>query len=102
LTVTIAAADRALRVCVADDGPGIASENLEKIFEPFFTTKGEKGTGVGLWVTRSIIEDIGGGIEVTSSTRPGRSGTSFTVTIPWAQSRANGDDGQRLPKASAG
>jgi len=102
LTVTIAAADRALRVCVADDGPGIASENLEKIFEPFFTTKGEKGTGVGLWVTRSIIEDIGGRIEVTSSTRPGRSGTSFTVTIPWAQSRANGDEGQRLPKASAG
>ena len=102
LTVTIAAADRAFRVCVADDGPGIASENLEKIFEPFFTTKGEKGTGVGLWVTRSIIEDIGGHIEVISSTRPGRSGTSFTVTIPWAQSRANGDEGQRLPKASAG
>ena len=102
LTITISGADRAFRVCVADDGPGIASENLEKIFEPFFTTKGEKGTGVGLWVTRSIVEDIGGRIEVSSSTRPGRSGTSFTVAIPWAQSRANGDEAKRLPRASAG
>jgi len=102
LTVTISGADRAFHVCVADNGPGIASENLEKIFEPFFTTKGEKGTGVGLWVTRSIVEDIGGRIEVSSSTRPGRSGTSFTVTIPWEQSRANGDEAQRMPKASAG
>jgi len=102
LTITISGAERAFSVCVADDGPGIPFENLEKIFEPFFTTKGEKGTGVGLWVTRSIVEDLGGRIEVTSSTRPGRSGTSFTVMLPWAHSRANGDEEPRLPKASAG
>jgi len=102
LTLTISGADSAFRVCVADDGPGIAPEHLEKVFAPFFTTKGEKGTGVGLWVTRGIVEDMGGQIEVSSSTRPGRSGTSFTITLPRPQARANGDEAPRLPKASAG
>jgi len=102
LTLTISGADSAFRVCVADDGRGIATEHLEKVFAPFFTTKGEKGTGVGLWVTRGIVEDMGGQIEVSSSTRPGRSGTSFTVILPSAQARANGDEEPRLPKASAG
>ena len=101
LTVGISEIGNSFRVTVADTGPGIAPENLEKIFEAFFTTKGEKGTGVGLWVTRGIIEDLGGRVEVSSSTRPGRSGTSFTVTLPRAQSRANGE-GTRLPRASNG
>jgi PAS domain S-box-containing protein len=102
LSVSISGVDGEFRVCVADDGPGITSENLERIFEPFFTTKGEKGTGVGLWVTRGIVEEMGGRIDVASSTRPGRSGTAFTVTLPSPQARANGDDQVRLPKASAG
>ena len=102
LALTITSADGAFRVCVADDGPGIAPEHLEKVFAPFFTTKGEKGTGVGLWVTRGIIDDMGGRIEVSSSTRPGRSGTAFTITLPSAQARAAGDEASRLPKASAG
>jgi len=102
LTLTISGADSAFRVCVADDGPGIAPEHLEKVFAPFFTTKGEKGTGVGLWVTRGIIEDMRGQIEVSSSMRPGRSGTAFTITLPSVQARANGDEEPRLPKASNG
>ncbi len=103
LTLTISGAGSAFRVCVADDGPGIASENLEKIFEPFFTTKGEKGTGVGLWVTRTIVEDMGGRIDVSSSTRPGRSGTSFTVTLPRAQSQMSGEAEPDFPQqANAG
>ncbi len=103
LTVTISGADSAFRVCVADDGPGIPSENLEKIFQPFFTTKGEKGTGVGLWVTRSIVEDMGGQIEVSSSTRPGRSGTSFTVTLPRAQGQMSREAEPDFPRqANAG
>ena len=87
LTVTISSANDSFHACVADNGAGIAQENLEKIFEPFFTTKGEKGTGVGLWVTRRIVEEMGGRIDVSSSTRPGRSGTSFTVTLPRAQGK---------------
>ncbi len=103
LSVTISGAENALRVCVADDGPGIAPEHLEKIFEPFFTTKGEKGTGVGLWVTRGIVEDMGGRIEVSSLTRPGRSGTSFTVTLPRAQGQMSGEAEPDFPRqANAG
>lgn len=67
-------------VKVADDGPGIPSENLEKLFTPFFTTKpAGKGTGLGLSVCDSIIRRHGGRIEVTSEV--GR-GTVFTVVIP--------------------
>jgi len=102
LTLSISSTDGGFSVRVADDGPGIAPEHLEKVFAPFFTTKGEKGTGVGLWVTRNIIEDIGGRIEVSSSTRPGRSGTCFTVTLPRGHGRANGGEERALPKASAG
>ena len=86
LSLRISSRQSGFQVEIADDGPGIPPENLEKIFEPFFTTKGEKGTGVGLWVTRRIVEDLGGSIEVSSSIRSGRSGTRFVVTLP---SRAN-------------
>jgi protein-histidine pros-kinase len=103
LTLTISAANGGFRVCVADDGPGIPSENLEKIFEPFFSTKGEKGTGVGLWVTRSIVEDMGGRIEVSTSTRPGSTGTSFTVTLPRAMGEISTEAEPDIPReASAG
>jgi signal transduction histidine kinase len=47
---------------VRDDGPGIAEENAKTIFEPFFSTKGSKGTGLGLAVTRKIVEEHGGSI----------------------------------------
>jgi len=102
LTVTISRSGDAFRVSITDTGAGIAPENLDKIFEPFFTTKGEKGTGVGLWVTRAILEEMGGRIEVSSSTQLGRSGTSFVVMLPTAQPRANGDETMRLPKACGG
>ena len=102
LTLSISGVEGGFSVCVADDGPGIAPEHMEKVFAPFFTTKGEKGTGVGLWVTRNIIEEVGGSIEVCSSTRPGRSGTSFTVTLPRGHGRANGGEQRSMPKVSAG
>ena len=103
LTVSVSDEGNMFRIGVADDGPGIATENLEKIFEPFFTTKGEKGTGVGLWVTRGIVEEMGGRIEVASSTRPGRSGTAFSVTLPRAQGQAiKAGRAEIQRKASAG
>jgi signal transduction histidine kinase len=101
LAVTISSAGDAFRVCVADDGPGIDSQNLDKIFDAFFTTKGETGTGVGLWVTRSIVEQMGGKIEVSSSTRAGLRGTSFTVTLPRVQGQVTGSEHVFVPKASA-
>ncbi len=71
-----------VRVIIADTGPGIAVEHRQKLFEPFFTTKSEKGTGLGLWVARGIVQKHGGFIVVRSSTRPGRSGTTFSIFLP--------------------
>jgi signal transduction histidine kinase len=64
---------------IADDGIGIEREALEKIFTPFFSTKGNKGTGLGLFITNKIVEQHGGKIHVKST--PGR-GTRFTIIIP--------------------
>lgn len=71
-----------VRVSVADNGHGIRREHLGSIFDPLFTTKGEKGTGLGLWVSHGIVQKYGGNIHVHSSVRPGRSGTCFTVFFP--------------------
>ena len=68
---------------VADDGEGIAKENLAKIFDPFFTTKPEgKGVGLGLAVLYGIVQSHGGDVEVVSETG---AGAAFTVSLPLAQ-----------------
>ncbi|HYE03263.1 MAG TPA: ATP-binding protein [Phycisphaerales bacterium] len=64
---------------VIDNGPGVPPERRAQIFEPFYTTKGLRGTGLGLAVTKRVVEDHGGTIGVASE--PGR-GATFTVTIP--------------------
>jgi signal transduction histidine kinase len=69
---------RWLRIRIADTGAGITEENMGRLFEPFFTTK-QNGTGLGLAVTRQIIEEHNGTIQVES--RPGE-GTTFTVMLP--------------------
>jgi signal transduction histidine kinase len=68
-------------VLIADNGPGIAPEHRENIFKPFFTTK-TRGTGLGLWLTRRIVEEHGGSIRVRSRVLPGQSGTVFQVCLP--------------------
>jgi two-component system, NtrC family, sensor kinase len=69
-----------VRLAVADNGEGIAPENLPKIFHPFFTTKPEgKGVGLGLAVSYGIVEAHGGEIEVTSKVGEG---AAFTVSLP--------------------
>jgi len=74
------ATDGEVWLSVADDGPGIPDEHLERIFEPFFTTKEEgKGTGLGLAVSRGIVEKLGGRIEVEN--RPDR-GCVFRLVVP--------------------
>jgi PAS domain S-box-containing protein len=73
-----------IQIIFRDTGVGIKQEHLEKIFEPFFTTKGDLGTGIGLWVTKQLLEKRGGRIWVTSNTEPGKSGTVVTLFVPFA------------------
>lgn len=72
-----------IRVLVSDNGPGIPGDLRSRIFEPFFTTKGERGTGVGLWVSEGVLQKHGGSIRVKSSTTADH-GTTFAVFLPYA------------------
>lgn len=75
-------ADREVEVIVTDTGGGIPADIAGRIFDPFFTTKGlQGGTGLGLYISRKLIEDAGGRIRVESKKG---SGTSFFVTLPAA------------------
>jgi signal transduction histidine kinase len=76
------AGDKIVQVSIADNGPGISPQHREKIFEPFFTTKKDVGTGLGLWVTKEIVDRHGGRIEVDSVSDNGSSGTTFSVLLP--------------------
>jgi signal transduction histidine kinase len=81
-TITIAVADvgDSQAITVSDSGPGIAREHLDKIFEPFFSTKSPgQGTGLGLFVSRGIVEKLGGNIEVSSKLGQG---ASFRFSLP--------------------
>jgi signal transduction histidine kinase len=71
-----------VRLTIADTGSGIPAHILPTIFEPFVTTKGETGTGLGLWVTKEIIQKNGWSIRVRSNRNPSRSGTTFSILIP--------------------
>ncbi|HEY3381282.1 MAG TPA: ATP-binding protein [Vicinamibacterales bacterium] len=68
-----------VRLSVLDEGDGVAPEILPHLFEPFFSTKGGEHVGLGLSVSRSVVERYGGSIAVQS--RPG-SGTTFTLSLP--------------------
>ncbi|MFO7599504.1 MAG: response regulator [Candidatus Desulfacyla sp.] len=80
VTVDLKRVDSGVELTIQDTGEGIPKENLIRIFEPFFSTKPTgKGTGLGLFVSRSIIEKLGGEISVES--KLGR-GTRFCVRLP--------------------
>jgi signal transduction histidine kinase len=64
---------------VQDNGVGIAEKEQERIFQPFWSTKGQRGTGLGLAVTRKIIEEHNGTIEVISKVGQG---TTFRIRLP--------------------
>ncbi len=80
LTIRTEQAGDRIRISFADDGPGIAGENLERIFDPFFTTKevGE-GTGLGLSLSRGIITEHNG--ELYAESEEGK-GATFFVELP--------------------
>jgi PAS domain S-box-containing protein len=71
-----------VRLTVADTGSGIPPEARAQLFQPFFTTKRDVGTGLGLWVCKSIVENHRGSIRVRSAITPGKSWTVFSVFLP--------------------
>ena len=73
-----------VRLTVADNGTGITPELRSHLFEPFVTSNKDVGTGLGLWISKNIVEAHGGKIRVKSSTKPGASWTVFSVFLPAA------------------
>ena len=72
-----------VRISLADDGPGIPEENLDKIFSPFFTTKEKTvNTGLGLSICHNIIKNHHGSLDVKSASGQG---TEFIITLPIKQ-----------------
>ena len=71
-----------VRISILDTGSGISPEDAKHLFEPFFTTKSTKGTGLGLWICKGIVEKYEGTIDFRSTSLPGRSVTCFSVFIP--------------------
>jgi signal transduction histidine kinase len=68
-----------VRIDIRDTGPGMDAETLRQVFKSFFTTKGDKGMGMGLSISRSIVESHGGRIWAEST--PGQ-GTCFSIALP--------------------
>ena len=77
---TAMAGDDRIMFTVKDNGSGMTDAVQKKLFTSFFSTKGAKGTGLGLLVTRKLVEACGGSIAMTS--RPGE-GTTFTISLPY-------------------
>ncbi|MBW1980824.1 MAG: FHA domain-containing protein [Deltaproteobacteria bacterium] len=77
-------ADKAIEISVADNGHGMSEETKRRIFDVFFSTKGNKGTGLGLAVTKKVVDEHGGRLEVESS--PGQ-GSRFTIWLPVAPNK---------------
>ncbi len=71
-----------VRVSIADSGHGIPAGARSHLFEPFFTTKGDNGTGLGLWVSREILNKHHAEVSVKSRTEESASGTVFSIWFP--------------------
>ncbi|HTU51154.1 MAG TPA: ATP-binding protein [Acidobacteriaceae bacterium] len=70
-----------IHIVVADNGHGIQAQDMERIFEPYFTTK-KVGNGLGLALSKKIVEHNQGRISLRSSIRAGKSGTTFKISLP--------------------
>jgi PAS domain S-box-containing protein len=69
-------------ITVADNGPGMSTATAAHIFEAFYTTKGDAGTGLGLWISKEIVDRHHGRLAVRSSQGPAHHGTVFTLFLP--------------------
>ena len=81
-----------IRVSICDTGVGIRPRDAKRIFEPFFSTKQAKGTGLGLWISKGIIQKYDGSIRFRSMRLNGSYGTCFSVFIPATGNAQKTDD----------
>ncbi|MGF1464562.1 MAG: nitrogen regulation protein NR(II) [Sandaracinaceae bacterium] len=82
VVVTTEGGEGQVQVAITDSGSGVPPDVLPRLFDPFFSTKGttdSSGSGLGLWISRQIVHEHGGHLEVES--RPGE-GSTFTVVLP--------------------
>ena len=90
ITITTRTSNGNIVITVSDTGTGMSPEQMEKIFIPFYTTKEVgKGTGLGLAVSLSIVESMGGRIDVQSIRG---AGSSFSVVLPYTETKEESDD----------
>ena len=75
-----------VRITVCDTGSGMTAETSKRLFEPFYTTKDLNGTGLGLWISKEIVERHRGRLAVRSTQDARLHGTIFTLLLPCAQS----------------
>ncbi len=75
---------RGIKFVVGDNGMGIPRQSLRRIGDAFFTTKGQEGTGLGMWVTRGILQKYNGRMHLNSSTGKHRHGTVVSIFLPYA------------------
>lgn len=91
---------RGVRIVVADSGTGIPERIRGTLFEPFVTTKGATGTGLGLWVSKEIIEKHKGEMRFRTSEHPDCHGTVFSIFLPAERGeRSSGVQKPREPEA---
>jgi PAS domain S-box-containing protein len=74
---------RGVRITVADAGHGMSAEVRDRIFEAFYSTKGSNGNGLGLWISKEIVEKHHAGLQVKSSNRAPRTGSVFSLLLPY-------------------
>lgn len=98
ITLELSAEGEQALIVVADNGCGMSPDVVERIWEPFFTTKGDKGTGLGLDVAKSIIESHGG--TISCEAQPGV-GAKFTIRLPLLESAAEPTSPATSPAVAA-
>jgi signal transduction histidine kinase/CheY-like chemotaxis protein len=99
ISVSCRQVNQTANIALTDTGVGIPEDLIDKIFNTFFTTKGEKGTGLGLPISKEIIEAHGGEIRVNSI--PGK-GARFLIELPIYESKAVGSELKASPVSKAG
>jgi signal transduction histidine kinase len=91
ILVELSRTDRTVILEIKDNGGGIPVDIIDRIFEPYFTTKQHDGTGIGLHMSKVIVEqNMGGTIGVAN----GEKGAVFTIELPLEETQANGENGK--------